>query len=240
MSTFNSSAEMRSTFTHQAWGYRLPTVLPGIVARCHCFITAGGIRNHAAFDQQHSVVSGWEAANCHTLVLLAGWILPVGLTGGSSASTLTHLCPSLWWESSGTPSATTIRYPALRHAFGLQQPLLMFLIPLCRNSQGTAEHNQNSHRQRIVNWINATGGKATAFDVTTKGILHAVFEVWAPHSRHLGGKAETKLRIPGGFGLWGAAVHIGRDGRNVRRPDSRCLVLTEVLAIRCSATSSGD
>jgi len=28
-----------------------------------------------------------------------------------------------------------------------------------------------------VNWIKAAGGLATAFDVTTKGILHAVFEV---------------------------------------------------------------
>ena len=28
-----------------------------------------------------------------------------------------------------------------------------------------------------MNWIKAAGGLATAFDVTTKGILHAVFEV---------------------------------------------------------------
>ncbi|GAB4821757.1 hypothetical protein N2152v2_008803 [Parachlorella kessleri] len=41
---------------------------------------------------------------------------------------------------------------------------------------GTPCHNQDGHRQRIVNWINAAGGLATAFDITTKGILHAVFE----------------------------------------------------------------
>lgn len=35
---------------------------------------------------------------------------------------------------------------------------------------------QDAHRQRIVNWINDARGNATAFDVTTKGILHAVFE----------------------------------------------------------------
>ena len=35
---------------------------------------------------------------------------------------------------------------------------------------------QDAHRQRIVNWINNARGNATAFDVTTKGILHAVFE----------------------------------------------------------------
>ena len=28
-----------------------------------------------------------------------------------------------------------------------------------------------------MDWIKAAGGLATAFDVTTKGILHAVFEV---------------------------------------------------------------
>lgn len=37
--------------------------------------------------------------------------------------------------------------------------------------------NQDAHRQRTVNWINQAAGGSTAFDVTTKGILHAVFEV---------------------------------------------------------------
>ena len=37
---------------------------------------------------------------------------------------------------------------------------------------------QDAHRQRTLDWIKAAGGLATAFDVTTKGILHAVFEVW--------------------------------------------------------------
>lgn len=49
---------------------------------------------------------------------------------------------------------------------------------LCYNG-GVPDHNQDAHRQRIVNWINAAEGTATAFDVTTKGILHAVFEVCA-------------------------------------------------------------
>ena len=39
---------------------------------------------------------------------------------------------------------------------------------------GQMDHNQDAHRQRIIDWINATGGNASAFDVTTKGILHAV------------------------------------------------------------------
>ncbi|KAL5095817.1 hypothetical protein RYX36_000144 [Vicia faba] len=38
----------------------------------------------------------------------------------------------------------------------------------------------NAHRQRIVNWINATGGTSSAFDITTKGILHSALhnEYW--------------------------------------------------------------
>ncbi|XP_071915829.1 uncharacterized protein [Coffea arabica] len=38
---------------------------------------------------------------------------------------------------------------------------------------GNLCYNQDAHRQRIVNWINATGGISSAFDVTTKGILHS-------------------------------------------------------------------
>jgi len=41
---------------------------------------------------------------------------------------------------------------------------------------------QDRHRQQIIDWINAAGGTATAFDVTTKGIMHAVFEACpVPH-----------------------------------------------------------
>ncbi|KAL4435447.1 hypothetical protein ABPG77_006209 [Micractinium sp. CCAP 211/92] len=47
---------------------------------------------------------------------------------------------------------------------------------LAYQMDGTPAHNQDAHRQRIVNWIEAAGGLATAFDITTKGILHAVFE----------------------------------------------------------------
>ncbi|THF98260.1 hypothetical protein TEA_005527 [Camellia sinensis var. sinensis] len=39
---------------------------------------------------------------------------------------------------------------------------------------GEMDHNQDAHRQRIVDWINDTNGTAAAFDVTTKGILHAM------------------------------------------------------------------
>ncbi|KAL1809635.1 uncharacterized protein LOC108196268 [Daucus carota subsp. sativus] len=45
---------------------------------------------------------------------------------------------------------------------------------------GNLCYNQDAHRQRIVNWINATGGTSSAFDVTTKGILHSALhnEYW--------------------------------------------------------------
>ncbi|KAI8029192.1 hypothetical protein LOK49_LG01G04156 [Camellia lanceoleosa] len=39
-------------------------------------------------------------------------------------------------------------------------------------THGDMDHNQDAHRQRIVDWINDTNGTAIAFDVTTKGILH--------------------------------------------------------------------
>jgi len=45
---------------------------------------------------------------------------------------------------------------------------------------GNLCYNQDAHRQRIINWINATGGSSSAFDVTTKGILHVALhnEYW--------------------------------------------------------------
>ncbi|XP_025699161.1 alpha-amylase 3, chloroplastic isoform X3 [Arachis hypogaea] len=43
-------------------------------------------------------------------------------------------------------------------------------------TDGELDHNQDAHRQRIVDWINATNGTAGAFDVTTKGILRSAFE----------------------------------------------------------------
>lgn len=36
---------------------------------------------------------------------------------------------------------------------------------------------QDAHRGRLVAWMKAAGGNATAFDMTTKGIMHQAFEV---------------------------------------------------------------
>ncbi|KAG1367590.1 alpha-amylase 3, chloroplastic [Cocos nucifera] len=62
---------------------------------------------------------------------------------------------------------------------------------------GGMDHNQDAHRQRIVDWINATNGTAGAFDVTTKGILHTALEkceYWR--------LSDQKGKPPGVVGWW--------------------------------------
>ncbi|KAM0932684.1 putative glycosidase [Dioscorea sansibarensis] len=62
---------------------------------------------------------------------------------------------------------------------------------------GEMDHNQDAHRQRIIDWINATNGTAGAFDVTTKGILHAALErceYWR--------LSDSKGKPPGVVGWW--------------------------------------
>ncbi|KAM1280137.1 hypothetical protein TB2_020666 [Malus domestica] len=62
---------------------------------------------------------------------------------------------------------------------------------------GEMDRNQDAHRQRIVDWINATNGTCGAFDVTTKGILHAALErceYWR--------LSDEKGKPPGVLGWW--------------------------------------
>ncbi|XVF03394.1 hypothetical protein REPUB_Repub04eG0257500 [Reevesia pubescens] len=62
---------------------------------------------------------------------------------------------------------------------------------------GEMDHNQDAHRQRIINWINATNGTAGAFDVTTKGVLHSALErceYWR--------LSDEKGKPPGVVGWW--------------------------------------
>ncbi|XP_042052904.1 alpha-amylase 3, chloroplastic-like isoform X2 [Salvia splendens] len=64
-------------------------------------------------------------------------------------------------------------------------------------SYGEMDHNQDAHRQRIVDWINDTSGTAGAFDVTTKGILHSALErceYWR--------LSDEKGKPPGVMGWW--------------------------------------
>ena len=61
------------------------------------------------------------------------------------------------------------------------------------------EYNQDAHRQRIVDWIDAAGGNCTAFDFTTKGILQEACgrsEFWR--------LIDSEGRAPGVIGLWPA------------------------------------
>ncbi|XP_042511023.1 alpha-amylase 3, chloroplastic-like [Macadamia integrifolia] len=62
---------------------------------------------------------------------------------------------------------------------------------------GELDHNQDTHRQRIIDWINATNGTAGAFDVTTKGILHDAVgrcQYWR--------LSDQKGKPPGVVGWW--------------------------------------
>eukprot|EP00850_Spirogloea_muscicola_P015054 SM000112S23996 [mRNA] locus=s112:205571:213129:- [translate_table: standard] len=61
---------------------------------------------------------------------------------------------------------------------------------------GNVCYNQDAHRQRIINWVNATGGTSSAFDVTTKGILHS-----ALHSEYWR-LIDPQGKPPGVMGWW--------------------------------------
>lgn len=47
----------------------------------------------------------------------------------------------------------------------------------CEYTDGVLNYNQDTHRQRTVNWCDKTGGTAAAFDFTTKGAC-------SPYSPH--------------------------------------------------------
>ena len=52
----------------------------------------------------------------------------------------------------------------------------------CEYTDGVLNYNQDSHRQRTVNWCDRTGGTSAAFDFTTKGGPHSSE---SPHSNDL-------------------------------------------------------
>jgi len=61
----------------------------------------------------------------------------------------------------------------------------------------TPKHNQDAHRQRIVDWIDAAGTLSSAFDMTTKGILHAALE-----GNNFWRLRDDAGRAPGLLGWW--------------------------------------
>ena len=67
----------------------------------------------------------------------------------------------------------------------------------CTYTGGVLDYNQDAHRQRIVNWCDATGGTAAAFDFTTKGLLQEAVgrvEYWR--------LVDSRGRMPGFAGMW--------------------------------------
>ncbi|KAL6511911.1 putative alpha-amylase 2 [Orobanche gracilis] len=66
----------------------------------------------------------------------------------------------------------------------------------CNYKGGYLEYNQDSHRQRIINWIDGTGQLSAAFDFTTKGILQEAVkgEMWRLR--------DPKGKPPGVMGWW--------------------------------------
>lgn len=58
------------------------------------------------------------------------------------------------------------------------------------------DYNQDSHRQRIINWIDKTGGLSASFDFTTKGILQEAVkgELWRLR--------DPQGKPPGVMGWW--------------------------------------
>ncbi|KAF9590222.1 hypothetical protein IFM89_031961, partial [Coptis chinensis] len=62
-------------------------------------------------------------------------------------------------------------------------------------TKGKLKYNQGAHRQELVRWVQAAGGKVTAFDFTTKGILQAAVTGELSRLKDSNGKA------PGMIGL---------------------------------------
>lgn len=67
----------------------------------------------------------------------------------------------------------------------------------CSYTDGVLNYNQDAHRQRTVDWCDATGGTAAAFDFTLKGILQE-----AVGRREYWRLIDSQGRPPGMLGLW--------------------------------------
>ncbi|MBA0592923.1 hypothetical protein Gorai_009887, partial [Gossypium raimondii] len=139
---------------------------------------SSGDNFHAAPNIDHSqeffvhVVFCWHFVTCREEIGYDGWRLDFvrGFWGGYVKDYL---------EASGPYFAVGEYWDSLSYTYG------------------EMDHNQDSHRQRIVDWINATNGTAGAFDVTTKGILHSALErceYWR--------LSDQKGKPPGVVGWW--------------------------------------
>ncbi|KAK3029441.1 hypothetical protein RJ639_037726, partial [Escallonia herrerae] len=66
---------------------------------------------------------------------------------------------------------------------------------LAYGPDGKPEHNQDQHRNALVQWVQKAGGLVTAFDFTTKGILQAAVE------GELGRMKDSNGNPPGMIGV---------------------------------------
>lgn len=67
----------------------------------------------------------------------------------------------------------------------------------CSYSDGVLAYNQDAHRQRTIDWCDATGGTCAAFDFTLKGIMQEAVsrqEYWR--------LSDSQGRPPGVIGMW--------------------------------------
>ncbi|PNY07594.1 putative alpha-amylase 2-like protein [Trifolium pratense] len=66
----------------------------------------------------------------------------------------------------------------------------------CNYKGSSLDYNQDSHRQRIIDWIDDTGQLSTAFDFTTKGILQEAVK------REFWRLRDAEGKPPGVIGWW--------------------------------------
>ncbi|THF95992.1 hypothetical protein TEA_009395 [Camellia sinensis var. sinensis] len=90
----------------------------------------------------------------------------------------------------------------------------------CNYNGQRLEFNQDSHRQRIVNWIDGTGQLSTAFDFTTKGILQEAVkgEFWRLRD-HQG-------KPPGVMGWWPSRAVTFLDNHDTGSTQGYAYILT--------------
>lgn len=67
----------------------------------------------------------------------------------------------------------------------------------CYVNGSELDYNQDNHRQRIVDWIDSTGGLSAAFDFTTKAILQEALK-----KQELWRLRDVQGKPPGVVGMW--------------------------------------
>uniref|UniRef100_A0A2N9FLH0 Alpha-amylase n=1 Tax=Fagus sylvatica TaxID=28930 RepID=A0A2N9FLH0_FAGSY len=90
----------------------------------------------------------------------------------------------------------------------------------CNYNGHGLDYNQDSHRQRIINWIDGTGQLSTAFDFTTKGILQEAVKGQLWRLRDPLGKP------PGVLGLWPSRTVTFLDNHDTGSTQGYAYILT--------------